>query len=198
MGNISISHPLTSHSDTPYNSNMEKEPFYHLTDLVVAIISIRVTKEMICETGLPPQLIPLMGCDAYHASSNLHQTIPAWSTVIFFDTVLFSITLIKTWKAWKLAPCSQLFSVLLRDGFIFYAVMLILNVVNLALYTLPPLRGALASALSPVIRTSFSITGSRLILNLRDASRSQFFNSSDETKIESSMRFVGSDRVGEP
>ena len=43
----------------------------------------------------------LMGCVAFNTVINLHQSLPAWSTVIFFDTVLFFLTLIKTWKACK-------------------------------------------------------------------------------------------------
>ena len=153
---------------------------------------------------------------------------------MFFDTVLFFITSIKTWKACKqstlfshleeltasfvgkLAPRSRLFAVLLRDGFILYAVMLssyyyrkylklmltceilALNVTNLVLYTLPPSRAALISALIPIVKANFSITGSRLILNLREASNSRFSSSSDETKIETSLWLVDSEPVATP
>ena len=61
---------------------------------------------------------------------------------------------------------------------------------------LPPSRAVLASALTPIVKANFSITGSRLTLNLRNASRSQFLGPSSETKIETSLRFVDSEPVG--
>ena len=102
----------------------------------------RSTTTLVTGTNTLTRIKPLIGCIAYSTAINLHRGLPAWSTAIFFDTVLFSITLIKTWKACKqrilfsssgklttlfvgkLAPCSQLFAVLLRDGFILYAIML--------------------------------------------------------------------------
>ena len=102
----------------------------------------RSTTTLVTGTNTLTRIKPLIGCIAHSTAINLHQSLPAWSTTIFFDTVLFSITLIKTWKACKqrilfsssgkltalfvgkLAPCSQLFAVLLRDGFILYAIML--------------------------------------------------------------------------
>ena len=180
------------------------------------------------------RLKPLIGCSAYNTVANLHQNIPAWCFLILFDTVLFLMTLVKAWKdckrsilfllSWKLtvsfvgklAPYSQLFAVLLRDGFILYAVMLgsycdhrylnialiykisVLNIINLVFYTLPPSRAALAIVLTPIVKANFSITGSRLILNLRSASRSQILSSIDETKIETSLWFVDLELVGEP
>ena len=74
--------------------------------------------------------------------------------------------------------------------------ILAIGIINLALCTLPPSRAALASILTPVLKANFSITGSRLILNLRDASCSRFLSSSDETKIETSLQFVDSEPVG--
>ena len=60
---------------------------------------------------------------------------------------------------------------------------------------LPPSRAVLAGALNPIVKANYSITGSRLILNLRNASRSQFLGPSSETKIETSLRFVDSGLV---
>ena len=76
--------------------------------------------------------------------------------------------------------------------------ILALSIVNLVLYTLPPSHAVLASILTPTVKANFSITGSRLILNLRDASRSRILDSSAETKIETSLWFVDSELVGEP
>lgn len=97
----------------------------------------------------------------------------------FFDALTsHSVTLIRT----------RLLTVLVRDGFMYYTVMLgesfrirqtdcsnahlahvlalgILNLVFLA--ALPANRAALAPMLTPVLRASFSIIGSRLMLNLR-------------------------------
>ena len=73
----------------------------------------------------------------------------------------------------------------------------VLNIINLVFYTLPPSRAALAIVLTPIVKANFSITGSRLVLNLRNASCSHFSSSSDETKIETSLQFVASESVGE-
>ena len=75
--------------------------------------------------------------------------------------------------------------------------ILALNVTNLVFNTLPLSSAALATSFTPLVKANFSITGSRLILNLRNASCPQILNSSNETKIELSIRFTYSETIGE-
>ena len=67
----------------------------------------------------------------------------------------------------------------------------------MVLYALPPSHAALAIALTPITKANYSITGSRLILNLRNASHSQMSSSIQETKIEASLWLVDSEPVDE-
>ncbi|EJD00125.1 uncharacterized protein FOMMEDRAFT_170143 [Fomitiporia mediterranea MF3/22] len=63
---------------------------------------------------------------------------------------------------------NQLIALLLRDGFAYYVVMLVASISNLVIYSaLPAKRHGLLASMLQVLRSTMSITGSRILLNVR-------------------------------
>ncbi|KAJ7624909.1 hypothetical protein FB45DRAFT_924514, partial [Roridomyces roridus] len=87
----------------------------------------------------------------------------AWSGMLAFDIMIFALTV---YKALRCGSRAGLFAVLLRDGSIYFAVMIVCNVGNIASYLVggPLLSGFLTT----VTNVLSSILISRLMLNLRD------------------------------
>lgn len=88
-----------------------------------------------------PRLRPVLGCQSGLATLNPTTTIPAWAGVIAFDTVLFVLTLTKAIYSCEhplvlalsdlinlcvtdKAARTRLLTILIRDGFAYYSVML--------------------------------------------------------------------------
>jgi len=137
------------------------------TDMTVLITLVRVAR--ILRFAPDPLVYSVLGCDSFIDVTQSTQTItiPQWIALIVFDTLIFALTLIRAVRIQSYR--TRLLTVLIRDGFLYYAVMLVLAVSNLVLFiTLPSSRIALLPILTPVQRASYCIIGSRLMLNMRD------------------------------
>jgi len=143
-----------------------------VTVAIAADITILVTLSRIMRAftfQMIPLITPLLGCNSGLIGLSPTITIPSWVAVIVFDTVIFVLTLISAVHKFKYGR-TRLLTILVRDGFMYYLVMLSLGVVNLLLLVaLPFSRGGLSTMFTPVLRASFSIIGSRIMLNLRGA-----------------------------
>ncbi|KAJ7282334.1 hypothetical protein C8J57DRAFT_44478 [Mycena rebaudengoi] len=92
------------------------------------------------------------------------RTAAAWGGMLVFDVMIFILTL---YKALRYETCTgSLFSVLFRDGCMYFGIMITVNTINIGIYTMggPILSG---SGTAIVIALS-SVLISRLMLNLRD------------------------------
>ena len=90
------------------------------------------------------RLTPVMGCDSGWTFIDPKITIPSWSAMIFFDTVIFILTIVRALRVCKClfflfhtsydtvsysyflvqSGTTRLLTILVRDGFVYYAVML--------------------------------------------------------------------------
>ncbi|EJD02538.1 uncharacterized protein FOMMEDRAFT_29532 [Fomitiporia mediterranea MF3/22] len=122
-------------------------------------------------------LYPLLGCLTGTLHDSTTGTVPVWSAVLIFDTTIFILTFAKAIYSYKYSH-GRLLTMLIRDGFVYYAVMLdlglnfgtALGIANLIfLCAMSMTRSGLISCLLPVLRASVSVIGSRLVLNLRGA-----------------------------
>jgi len=96
-------------------------------------------------------------------------SVPTWISFIAFDTLIFTLTLIRACRYYKDVR-TPLVTVLVRDGFLYYVVMLAQSIANLILFLILPLnRSALLPLFTPGLRASCSIIGSRIMLNMRGA-----------------------------
>jgi hypothetical protein len=94
----------------------------------------------------------------------------AWSGLLLFDTLVFIMTLYKSVSS-EWGGNATLFKILLRDGCLYYAVMVLTNLCNIVMFFIAPLglRGIPATFTNVLSSTLIS----RLVLNLRDPSLRQ-------------------------
>ncbi|KAI0669046.1 hypothetical protein C8Q78DRAFT_1080899 [Trametes maxima] len=96
----------------------------------------------------------------------IHLTF-AWSAMMWFDTTVFVLTLIQALRVRRHFP-GGLLEIMLRDGTIYYGMMLTANACNIITFMAnnarSPLKG-MDTTLSNVLSTTLT---SRLILNLRN------------------------------
>ncbi|KAF9479461.1 hypothetical protein BDN70DRAFT_689934 [Pholiota conissans] len=106
-----------------------------------------------------------MGCGVSLTHNQAIRLGAAWSGMLGFDALVFGMTLYKSLKLVR-EPGVNLLSVLLRDGSIYFAVMMASNLGNILTFVFggPFMRGV-ATTFTNVIS---SIMISRLMLNLRD------------------------------
>ncbi|OSD08712.1 hypothetical protein PYCCODRAFT_1462908 [Trametes coccinea BRFM310] len=91
----------------------------------------------------------------------------AWSAMLWFDTIIFLLTLYKALQMRK-ELAGSLLEILFRDGTIYYGILVAVNMVNIITFlkTPPntPMKG-MATTMTNVLSVTLT---SRLMLNLRD------------------------------
>lgn len=109
-------------------------------------------------------LILPVGCVAQLTRKKAIRVGAAWGGMLIFDTVVFGMTL---WKSLTLRSKEQdLISVLLRDGAIYFSVIMVANLANILTHVLAgPLTRGVGTIFVNIIS---SVMISRLMLNLRD------------------------------
>ncbi|KAJ7063882.1 hypothetical protein C8F01DRAFT_1129685 [Mycena amicta] len=125
---------------------------------------------------LSPELAAF-GCPVATAKARSLRLGEAWSSMLVFDVTIFALTL---YKALRLhahgagARGGGLIEILLRDGSVYFALMVISNACNIATYTMagPFLRGSATT----VTNVTSSIMISRLMLNLRAPTSTSTFS----------------------
>lgn len=89
-----------------------------------------------------------------------------WAFLLVLDTIVFILTIRKTLRVESLSGRSNLWSTLLRDGCIYFALLSISNVPNILVILLSP--PYLKNLLPIFVNTLSSTAISRLMLNLRN------------------------------
>ncbi|OCH89160.1 hypothetical protein OBBRIDRAFT_35440 [Obba rivulosa] len=108
------------------------------------------------------------GCDLSVPMQQTGYWAAAWGIVLLFDTIVFLLTIVRRLRERNLWNAS-LFRLCLRDGALYYAVMVIINIVNVLTIVLPsPEQKAMFATLTNVISSTLM---SRLMLNLREPDR---------------------------
>jgi len=105
----------------------------------------------------------IVGCSGFIPLVEGRFSAIACATVSVFDSVIFSLTL---YKAFKIGRGVRLLNMIVRDGTMYFLVLLIMNLSNIftLLYSLPLFK-ATAATLANVIS---AILASRLVFNLRE------------------------------
>ncbi|KAJ7352190.1 hypothetical protein DFH08DRAFT_957000 [Mycena albidolilacea] len=108
--------------------------------------------------------IVAFGCPLGTSHSKSLRLAAAWSGMLIFDVTIFGLTLLKALRV--NGRRGDLVTVLLRDGSVYFALMIISNACNIGTYTMgnPFTRGS-ASTVTNVVS---SVIISRLIFNLRN------------------------------
>ncbi|KAI5888139.1 uncharacterized protein SCHCODRAFT_02601797 [Schizophyllum commune H4-8] len=117
-------------------------------------------------------------CLVYTPEADAYRLSVIWLTMLAYDLIVFVLTAGKTARAVRQPRAPPLISILLRDGALYFGVLLISNVANVLTYYMagPYLKGTLATAVS-----SLSITLlSRMMLNLHGEAVVGIFSTVDE------------------
>jgi len=109
-----------------------------------------------------------LGCLSPMSQTLALRYAAAWGGLLAFDTLVFGLTIYKTLVQHRRAVGSSLFTLILRDGAIYFGVMVTLNTANILIlvYGGPLTRGDLTM----FTNISASVMITRLMLNLRDPS----------------------------
>ncbi|KAJ7105707.1 hypothetical protein C8R44DRAFT_806694 [Mycena epipterygia] len=112
---------------------------------------------------LPPAAA-VFGCPIGTSHAKSLRLGTAWSGMLVFDVMIFALTV---FKALRLnARRGDLLTILIRDGSVYFALMIISNACNIGTYTMggPFISGTATT----VTNVTSSVMISRLMLNLRD------------------------------
>ncbi|KAJ6597560.1 hypothetical protein DFH09DRAFT_1272231 [Mycena vulgaris] len=105
------------------------------------------------------------GCHFAIMESTANRMAGCWEALFAFDSIIFGLTLYNAYTTRRrMAPRSNLHSLVLRDGAMYFSIMALANLANIATYYVPqPLyQGSLATFSNCISVTMVS----RLILNL--------------------------------
>jgi len=109
-----------------------------------------------------------LGCGLETLS--VYKIIPAFATLMVFDTLVIVLTLIRHTKSFR-NDQNMLLNVLIRDGLAYYVTMFVVGIANLSAFiVLPAEKRGQGFILLPVMRATMSILGGRIVLNVRRAS----------------------------
>ncbi|KAJ7800178.1 hypothetical protein B0H14DRAFT_3156133 [Mycena olivaceomarginata] len=120
---------------------------------------------VITSTSDDTSINPYFGCNFTTSRSEGNSLAVAWAGVTIFDSTIFLLTLYRVFGRHR-ANEPDLFTILLRDGSLYFGVMVMSNLVNiLTLVIGNPYSRGIATTFTNIIS---SIMISRLMLNLRD------------------------------
>ncbi|KAJ7129076.1 hypothetical protein C8R46DRAFT_1236673 [Mycena filopes] len=126
------------------------------------------------------------GCPSPSPHATNLRDAAAWGGMLVFDAMIFSLTVYKALR--HDVRTGSLFSVLFRDGSLYFGIMIASNAVNIGTYTMggPILSGSgttMTNALS-------SVMISRLMLNLRNPNIRQLRHRNPATRTSTRMDFA--------
>ncbi|KAJ7152686.1 hypothetical protein C8R43DRAFT_1003280 [Mycena crocata] len=105
-----------------------------------------------------------IGCPSPSSRSSNLRSAAAWSGMLIFDVMIFSLTVYKALKYGTRG--GSLFDVLVRDGALYFGIMIASNACNIGTYTMGgPVLSGCATTVTNVLS---SVIISRLMLNLRN------------------------------
>ncbi|KAI9436126.1 hypothetical protein F5148DRAFT_1294683 [Russula earlei] len=112
-----------------------------------------------------PVLSTFVGCSQYTKPIGGRFAAIAWTGLLVFDSIIFSLTL---YRAFKIGRGIRLLDVIVRDGTIYFSALFVMNLANIfSLRFSPPLLKTSTTTLTNVLSTTLV---SRLVLNLREQS----------------------------
>ncbi|RDB22108.1 hypothetical protein Hypma_010738 [Hypsizygus marmoreus] len=144
------------------------------------------------------------GCHIGLSSDTAIRLAGAWEALFVYDSILFTLTMAKTWRGRHEFPFNRasvpVIYLIFRDGAIYFAVMALANFANIMTFYFcgPFMRGGLSTFGSAISVTMMS----RLMLNLHESADAgihsttlSVFTSADITSQGQSFRLDGSPHI---
>jgi len=142
-----------------------------LASLCIASMAVMLTCFLIVfkyETFIPASTIGFRGCLSGCTSSLCQPLLIAfWVPFFLFETLVFVLTLWKSYKSFKilrLTGSRNIIKILVRDGVMYYVVIMSVSICNFLIWILDPFASYLAVGLMKSLQATIC---SRLLLNLR-------------------------------
>jgi len=133
------------------------------------------------------------GCNVAYANRGAIQQAAAWEGLLLFDSLVFILTILKTYRGrnrhhFISSRRFDIVSLVLRDGAVYYAIMVLSNLANIATFYIarPALQGCLASFTSCLSVTMMS----RLMLNLHTAANTGIFSTAPTSDTSIGVAFT--------
>jgi len=133
------------------------------------------------------------GCNVVYANKGAIQQAVAWEGLLLFDSMIFVLTILQTYRGrhrhhFISSGRFDIVSLVLRDGAIYYAIMVLSNLGNIVTFYLvrPALRGCLASFTSCLSITMMS----RLMLNLHATASTGIFSTTSASDTSTGVAFT--------
>ncbi|KAJ7090991.1 hypothetical protein C8R44DRAFT_891688 [Mycena epipterygia] len=142
-------------------------------------------------------LTALPGCHPHIAPVTAFHFAAAWGALFVFDIIIFVLTVYNGWlAARRLGPTGpmSLHMLIIRDGALYFAVMVLANLVNILTFIidLPVLPGSLAPFASSISITMMA----RLMLNLHEHADRGILTANDTTTMNAEVIFLHPQRRG--
>ncbi|KAF8211763.1 hypothetical protein K438DRAFT_1568016, partial [Mycena galopus ATCC 62051] len=167
--------------------------------VVVGLWSVLTGKSVDKSTNLPLYF----GCDYPTSRAQGLSLAAAWGSVAVFDCMIFLLTLYQGFTRRRLNG-SLLLAVLLRDGAVYFGVMVLSNLSNIATFVVSefnppyPYTRGIATTFTNII-SSVMIT--RLMFNIRDPALAHMAGTVTQSTVTAGIRFAPyrrEDETGQP
>jgi hypothetical protein len=140
-----------------------------LSGIIVFGIGATVVSLAFSESTIATSLYPI-GCHDVLTLKNSALVAVGWELVLFYDTLLFSMTLFKAYRARftpkvKAMEGLSLFTIIIRDGTIYFGIMVLANLINVLTFYITG-DSLLRGTLSPLASSTSVTLMSRLMLHL--------------------------------
>jgi len=133
--------------------------------VAVAVACWGIVSGAVGSTEKSIEYFVVTGCATLHSRSGGLRLAKSWGALLAFDTLIFALTVYKS-IALHVGGVSSLFALMLRDGSVYFGVMVASNVANILTYVYGgSFTKGVATAFVNII-SSVMIT--RLMLNMRD------------------------------
>ncbi|KAJ3898022.1 hypothetical protein F5879DRAFT_1026733 [Lentinula edodes] len=141
-----------------------------LSSLILIGIALAIVTDLLASSTPIPTSTPLDGCHDILALKDAALVAVGWEALLLYDLLLFGMTLAKAYQArYQLGPRHirgmSLISVIIRDGTIYFAIMSLVNFVNVFTFYVTG-NYLLRAAFSPITSCLSVTIMSRLMLHL--------------------------------
>ncbi|KAH9857025.1 hypothetical protein C2E23DRAFT_881512 [Lenzites betulinus] len=137
----------------------------HVSGALVCLVAVLLSVSPV--NTITPLPFTYAACDLSLTNNQANHLVIAWSAMLWFDTTIFTLTLVQALRMRRHFP-GGLLEVMFRDGTVYYGFMVASNVSNIITFlitrTNSPLKG-MDTTLTNVLSTTLT---SRIILNLRN------------------------------
>jgi len=180
----------------------DKRVLIILSVFLVGGIGLAIVTDLLAHSTKLPSSIPSAGCHDFLNLKNAALVAVGWEALFFYDLLLFGMTLLKAYQArYATGPRTRmivpfrgmsLFSVVVRDGTIYYGIMSLVNFLNVITFYVTG-NSLLRAAFSPIASCMSVTLMSRLMLHLHEIASPGLYINHEKTIAPNGLPRRGED-----